>query len=174
MHPMRRAAGSAALILVLAACAAPGTGGGGTSSDTPSMGEAATSGSPSTAPQTDGDGAQRVDIGALTSDPGTFAGQEITVLARVDEVLVDGSAFVTSPSATEEGRLLVVVRPDGQVDKEPATGGMVLVDGTVVGFTPEDLQAAGIDLGREELGGFDGEFAFVADAVRDPLAEAGG
>jgi hypothetical protein len=116
--------------------------------------------------------AQRVDIGVLSADPEAFAGRDITLLARVDEVLVDDLAFVTSPSGTEEGRMLVVVAPDAPADKEMRPGAMFLLEGTVVAVTPEDLQAAGVDLDAEDLAAFDGQFAFVANAAGDPLGDS--
>jgi len=180
MHRMRRAAGVPALVLILAACAAPGTGAGGTpdqgepSSSMTLTGSSPPSSSVMASPQGEATGDDRVDLSVLTADPGSFEGQPLTILAKVDEVLVDGTAFLTSPSGTEEGRIAVIVRPDGQIDKEPTAGAVVWVDGTVAGFSAEDLQAAGIDISPGDLGGFDGEFAVIADAVRDPLASDAG
>jgi hypothetical protein len=174
MHRMHRAAGLLPVIALLAACAAPGTGTGGAGSDASSSipavestapGTTDPSGSPSEASAT-----TRVDIGVLGADPSSFMGEEITVLARVDRVLVDGLAFLTSPSATEENQMAVVVRPDAQVDKEIAEGSMVWVDGTVIGVSEDELAQAGVDVSLDELGEFSGEFAMVADAIRDPLA----
>lgn len=177
MHRMHRAAGVLALVVALAACAAPGTGAGPTDetkasgpagSSAASEASAAASGSAPAAADTGAD--DRVDMGALAADPGAVTGEQVTVLARVDRVVVDGVAFLTSPSGTEEDQLAVIVRPEAQLDKDIAEGRVVLVDGTVVGFTAEELQSAGVDIGVDELGDFDGEFAIVADAIRDPLA----
>jgi hypothetical protein len=172
MNRMRRAAGILALTALLAACAAPGTGGGATTSGSganvvpstnPSMSAAASAGAEAGA-------MTRVDIGALSDDPSAFSGEQVKVLARVDQVLVDGVAFLTSPSASEEDQIAVLVRPDAQIDKEIVEGSVVWVEGTVVGLTDQELADAGVDLSLDELGDFDGEFAIVADAIRDPLA----
>jgi hypothetical protein len=109
-------------------------------------------------------------MSALAADPGTFVGQDVTVLARVDEVVIDGGAFLTSPSGTADGQIAVIVAPDATIDKEISSGGVVWVDGTVVGFTPDDLAAAGVELSADDLGGYDGAFAIIANAIRDPLA----
>jgi hypothetical protein len=85
-------------------------------------------------------------------------------------VLVDGTAFLTSPSGTEEGQFPVVVTADAPVDKEIAVGSMLWLEGSSVALTEEDLQAAGVDVSADQLGEFDGEFVFVADLVADPLA----
>jgi hypothetical protein len=177
MQRMTRVAGVPALVLLLAACAGPGTGAGGSTSASQapgSMTPGASVGASGMAsmPAASGEAAAggRVDIGALTADPSTYEGQTVTVLARVDEVVLEDRAFLTSPSASEDGQIAVVIKPDAQVDKAPTAGSVVWVDGTVVGFTAEDLQAAGIDLSPEELGGFNGEFVLVANAIRDPLA----
>lgn len=176
MNRMRRAAGIITLTALLAACAAPGTGGGAsepsgtsaaggadTSSANPSM-SAAASGTAENGSVT------RVDIGALSADPGSFSGTQIKVLARVDQVLVDGVAFLTSPSASEDGQIAVIIRPDAQVNKDVVEGSVVWVEGTVIGLTDEELTDAGLDVTLDQLGGFDGEFAVVADAISDPLA----
>jgi hypothetical protein len=172
MNRMRRAAGILALTGLVAACAAPGTGAGGTASGTDA--DSAASANPSMSVAASDDSAAstttRVDIGALSDDPSAFSGQQIKVLARVDQVLVDGVAFLTSPSASEEGQIAVLVRPDAQVDKEFAEGSVVWVEGTVVGLTDQELSDAGLDISLDELGDFDGEFAIVADAISDPLA----
>lgn len=177
MHRMHRAPGLLGIVILLAACAAPGSGGEPTEREAatspatsdPMSGEAAPSGSASAEAETTGD--RRIDMAALAADPSAAVAREITVLARVDQVVVDGLAFLTSPSASDDGQIAVIVRPDGQVDKEIAEGRMVFVDGTVVGFTAEELETAGVGIGTEELGEFGGEFAIVADAVRDPLAD---
>jgi hypothetical protein len=172
MNRMRRAAGILALTALLAACAAPGTGGGATTSGSganvvpstnPSTSAAASAGAEAGA-------MTRVDIGALSDDPSAFSGEQVKVLARVDQVLVDGVAFLTSPSASEEDQIAVLVRPDAQIDKEIVEGSVVWVEGTVVGLTDQELADAGVNLSLDELGDFDGEFAIVADAIRDPLA----
>jgi hypothetical protein len=172
MNRMRRAAGILALTALLAACAAPGTGGGATTSGSganvvpstnPSMSAAASAGAEAGA-------MTRVDIGALSDDPSAFSGEQVKVLARVDQVLVDGVAFLTSPSASEEGQIPVLVRPDAQIDKEIVEGSVVWVEGTVVGLTDQELSDAGLDISLDELGDFDGQFAIVADAISDPLA----
>ena len=92
------------------------------------------------------------------------------MLARVDQVLVDGVAFLTSPSASDEGQIAVVVRPDAQIDKEIVEGTVMWVEGTVVGLTEQELSDAGLDVTLDQLGDFDGEFAVVADSITDPLA----
>ncbi|MDQ2688795.1 MAG: hypothetical protein M3Y29_00785 [Chloroflexota bacterium] len=182
MQRMHRAAGILPiLILALAACAAPGTGAGGAADETaPATNDdqaTASSAAPAASATTDSDddaaGPERVDIGVLADDPGSFEGEEIAVLARVDEVLVDGLAFLTSPSGTEEGQFPVVVAADAQVDKEIAVGSVLWLEGTTVAFTAEELEAAGADVALDELGAFEGEFVFVANAVSDPLASGG-
>ena len=173
MNRMRRAAGIITLTALLAACAAPGTGGGAT--EPAGTGAAdATSMNPSSSPASSGTAdsgtATRVDIGALSDDPSSFSGQPIKVLARVDQVLVDGVAFLTSPSASDEGQIAVLVRPDAQIDKEIVEGTVVWVEGTVVGLTEQELSDAGLDVTLDQLGDFDGEFAVVADSITDPLS----
>ena len=174
MHRMRRAAGIITLMAFLAACAAPGTGGGGAaasaSGTAPDLASANSSNSPAASGGTDTSGTSRVDIGVLSDDPSAFSGQQIKVLARVDQVLVDGLAFVTSPSASDEGQIVVLIRPDAQLDKDIAEGNVVWVEGTVIGLTDQELSDAGLDVTPDQLGDFDGEFAFVADAITDPLA----
>ena len=173
MNRMRRAAGIVTLTALLAACAAPGTGGGATEPAGTGATDAASmnpSSSPASTGSADGDTATRVDIGALSGDPSSFSGQSIKVLARVDQVLVDGVAFLTSPSASDEGQLAVLVRPDAQVDKEIHEGTVVWVHGTAAGLTEQELSDAGLDVTLDQLGDFDGEFAIVADSISDPLA----
>ena len=157
--------------LILAACARPGTGGGTTSSALPESSGSATASMP--AASGEATATQRVDIGALAANPDSFEGQNVTVLARVDKVLVDGTAFLTSPSASEQGQFAVVIKPDATIDKDIAEGTVVWVDGTLVGFTAEHLSDAGVDVTPEQLGGFKGEWVLVADAIRDPLANDG-
>lgn len=162
-------------LLLVAACSGPGTGAGGSDGGSVPSGSDGAASPPASAPASaeasaSADGPQRVDIGVLAADPGAFAGQEITVLARVDEALVDGAIFLTSPSGTAEDQLAVVVRPDAQIDKEPAPGTVLWVDGAVFGVSPEDLSEAGVDVSADDLGGFEGEHVVVADALRDPLA----
>ena len=157
--------------LFLAACARTGTGGGGTSSALPESSGAASPSMP--AASDEATAAQRVDIGALAADPESFEGQSLTVLARVDKVLVDGTAFLTSPSASEEGQFAVVIKPEATVDKDIVEGSVVWVDGTLVGFTAQSLSDAGLDVTPEQLSGFGGEWVLVADAIRDPLAGDG-
>lgn len=173
MNRMRRATGFLALIALLAACAAPGTGGG----PTEPAGTAAPASAHASAVPDASDGASsgtvtRVDIGTLAGDPSAFKGTYIKVLARVDRVLVDGAAFVTSPSATEEDQIPVIVMPDAQVEKDLAEGSVVWVEGTVIGLTEQELSDAGIDLPLDQLG-FDGEWVIVADRIADPLAGDG-
>jgi hypothetical protein len=159
------------LVLTLAACAAPGTGGG-------QLNETEFAGSPS-APASafpsiaSADTVQRIDIGALSGDPAMVEGERVAVLARVDEVLVEGRAFLTSPSASEEGQIPVVIGPEAQVDKEIAVGGVVWLEGSVIGLTTDELGAAGVDTSPEDLGAFEGDFVFLADTVADPLDRSG-
>ena len=173
MNRMRRAAGIVTLTALLAACAAPGTGGGATEPAGTGAADAASM-NPSSSPEASGAAetgtATRVDIGALSSDPASFTGQSIKVLARVDQVLVDGVAFLTSPSASDEDQIAVLIRPDAQVDKEIVEGTVVWVEGTVVGLTEQELSDAGLDVTLDQLGDVDGEFAIVADSISDPLA----
>lgn len=186
MHRMTRVAALPALVLLMAACSRGGTGAGGDetipslpAASTPagssmgampsSSGAAMPSASASTSVGGDETG-QRVDMSTLAADPGTYEGQDITVLARVDKVLIDGTAFITSPSGTEEDQLAVIIKPDASVEADLAEGDVVYVDGTVAGFTADDLDSSGVDVSPEDLGGFDGEFIILADGIRDPLA----
>jgi hypothetical protein len=157
--------------LLLAACARTGTGGGGTTSSPAGTEPSGSATASMPAASGEATGPQRVDIGALAADPASFEGQEITVLARVDTVLVDGTAFLTSPSASEEGQFAVVVKPDATVDKEFTEGSVVWVDGTLAGFTADDLASAGVDVTPEQLGDFSGDWVLIADAIRDPLGD---
>jgi hypothetical protein len=159
--------------LFLAACARTGTGGGGTSSSSalPASSGSATASMP--AASGEATASQRIDIGALAANPDSYEGQDVTVLARVDKVLVDGSAFLTSPSASEDGQFAVVIKPDAAVAKDPTEGSVLWVDGTLVGFTAEKLADAGIDITPEQLAGFNGEWVLIAKAIRDPLSSDG-
>jgi hypothetical protein len=171
MHRMRGAAGAVAIVTLLAACAGVGTGAGSSASP------AGTGAAPSGSAPASGEAAtadHRVDIGTLGGDPASFQGQEVKVLARIDKILVDGVAFLTSPSASEEGQLAVIVRPDAQVDKDIQEGRTVWVEGTVVGFTADELESAGVDVSPDQLGDFQGEFVIVADRIGDPLASTDG
>ena len=78
--------------LFLAACARTGTGGGGTSSSSalPESSGSATASMPAASGEATAN--ERIDIGALAANPDSYEGQDVTVLARVDKVLVDGSA----------------------------------------------------------------------------------
>ncbi len=160
-----------ALVLALAACAAPGTG-GGLSNETELAGSASApaSAAPSIASTVS---VQRVDIGALAGDPAMLEGERVAVLARVDEVLVDGLAFFTSPSASEEAQIPVVIGPEAQADKEIAVGSVVWLEGSVIGLTTDELAAAGVDISPDDLGGLEGDFVFLADTVADPLDRVG-
>jgi hypothetical protein len=183
MHRMHRALGILpVLTLALAACAAPQTGGGDASSaPDASTALASTAASASAVAGTDashgaspspgaGTGAaERIDIGVLAGDPGAVSGTEVRVLARVDEVVAEGDAFYTSPSGTEEGRLLVILAEDARVDKEIAEGSVVWVDGTVIGGTEDELGSAGAAL-TELPSGYEGDYVLLASALADPLA----
>jgi hypothetical protein len=170
MQRTRRVAAIPALVILLAACAGPGTGAGGTGGATGSPGASPTMASPGASGATS---SGRVDIGALAADPDSFEGQPLTVLARVDSVLIDGTAFLTSPSGSDEGQFAVIIKPGATVDKEPTEGAVVWVDGTLVGLTAEHLADAGVDVTPEQLSGFDGEWVLLADAIRDPLGSSG-
>src|SRR3990170_2426543 len=170
MYRMHRAVGILpVLALVAAACAPAGMGGGTTNETGASQGDTSAIPAPSAPPGSDAVDVPRVDIGVLAAEPAALEGQPVAVLARVDEVLVDGRAFLTSPSASEEGQFPVVVSGDATVGKEIATGAVVWLEGSVIALTAEDLEAAGVEVAVEELGGLDGEFVFVADTVADPL-----
>lgn len=170
MQWMRRAIGILPpLVLVLAACAAPGTGGGDTNGGTGSL-EPMASGSP--AASDDGAaGIGRVDIGDVFADPSSFAGQELTVLGRVDAVLINGTAFLTSPSAEPDG-LLVILADDATVEKDVAEKRVLWITGTVVPFTSEDLASAGASVSTDDasLADYTGEYVLVATQIGDPLA----
>jgi hypothetical protein len=185
MHRMHRAiAVLPALVLALAACSAPGSGAGGDDDQTtepmgsmPAATESApassamASGSEAPMPSGEAGTANRVDMVALAEDPSSYADQSVTVLARIDEVVVDDEAFVTSPSGTDEDQLLVVLGDDARVDKDLDDGNVVWVDGTVVAI--DDLESAGAELSGDDpqLADFDGDYAIVADGIRDPLGD---
>lgn len=168
MNRMRRAIGILPpLVLVLAACAAPGSGGGG-GDDTSDMASTSAAASASTAPS---EPAGRIDIGDLYADPAAFAGQEVTILGRVDGLVGDGGAFLTSPSGEDEG-LLVVPADDATVEKEAAQNRVLWITGIVVPFDTEALAAAGTSVGADDpaLAEYTGEYAIVATQLGDPLA----
>lgn len=186
MQRMHRALGILpVLTLAVAACAAPQTGAGDASSGPESSAAASpstsspsgtsgtdASGGASASPAPEAGSAERIDIGVLAGDPGAVAGSELRVLARVDEVLSDGQAFYTSPSGTDEGRLLVVLADDARVDKEMAQGAVLWVDGTVVGGTGEELESAGAAT-TELPSDYEGDHVLVASVLADPLAGEG-
>ena len=162
MNRMRRAIGILPLlVLVLAACAAPGSGGRDDSSDM-------ASGSASAAP---GGAVGRVDIRELYADPAAFAGQEVTILGRVDGLVEDGGAFLTSPSGEEDG-LLVVPADDATIEKEAAEHRVLWITGIVVPFDTEALAAAGTSTTADDpaLAAYAGDYAIVATELGDPLA----
>jgi hypothetical protein len=161
MNRLRRTLGVLPIAaLLLAACAAPGSGGGDTASPIPSA--------------TDGGSAApgRVDIGDLHADPAAFAGQDVRILGRVDTVLVEDAAFLTSPSGEEDG-LLVVVADGARVDKAPVARSVLWITGTVVPLTAEDLAAAGALVTTDDaaLADVSGEYAIVATELADPLTD---
>lgn len=185
MHRMHRALGILtilALAIAMAACAAPGTG-GGTSSDDPTS--ASTTGSaeanmPSASGAVPSDGAsaapgiasgdgERVSIDDLLADPSLFADREITVSENIDEVFVEGQAFLFSGTEVE-GQLLVVVTPDAPIEKEIEVDRVVTATGMVVPLTAEDLEAAGVPLDDEIIAAVEGNAVLVATAISDPLA----
>lgn len=168
MNRMRRTLGILPVAaLVLAACAAPGSGTGDSSTDPAASPAAPGASSSAAASGVPG----RVDIGDLYADPGAFAGEELTVLGRVDAIAVDGGAFLTSPSGEEDG-LLVVLAEDATVDKEIAERAVLWITGSVVPFTAEDLAAAGATVAADDAGlaGHAGGYVLVASEIGDPLA----
>lgn len=177
MQRMRRATGILlpAMVLVLAACGSPDTGGQASDGGAAAQSQAVTSqpAAPagSTAPSAGGQpgNAERVDVFTLTQDPGALAGSQIRVLARVDEVVTENETFYTSPGGGDEGRLLVVVADDATVDKEIAAGVNVFMTGTVTAVG--DLASAGVS--AQVPDDYQGEWAFVATRISDPLADAG-
>ena len=182
MHRMHRALGILtilALTIATAACAAPGTGEG--SSDDASSGSApanmpAASGAvPSDAadagPGTGGLDGERVSIDDLLADPSLFADREITVSENVEEVFVDGQAFLFTGTEVE-GQLLVVVTPDAPVEKEVEVDRVLTATGMVVPLTAQDLEAAGVPLDDEIIAAVEGNAVLVATAISDPLGGA--
>lgn len=169
MHRMTRVATLMALVLLLAACTGSGVGLGGS----PAPSTAASSGDASAMPSATADAGEdspdRVDMSTLAADPGSYLGQEIRVLARIDEVVSDGGAFLTSPSGTADGQLAVIIMPDATVGAEIAQRDVVWVEGTVVGVSAEDLHDAGVDLTPADLGGYTGEYAIIASDISDPF-----
>jgi hypothetical protein len=166
MNRMRRAIGILPpLVLVLAACAAPGTGGGDDSSDMATTSAAASASTASSG------ATGRVDIGDLYADPAAFAGQEVTILGRVDGLVGDRGAFLTSPSGEDEG-LLVVPADDATVEKEAAQNRVLWITGIVVPFDSEALAAAWTSVGVDDpaLAEYTGDYAVVATELGDPLA----
>lgn len=163
MNHIRRTFGVLPVVaLVLAACAAPGTGGGDTQSPIPSA---------SVTDDGTTDGVDRINIGDVYADPASFAGQTVRILGRVDSLLVEDAAFLTSPSGEEDG-LLVVVSQDASVDKAPAERGVVWITGTVVPMTADDLATAGALVSADDPAVADvtGEYAIVASELGDPFA----
>lgn len=175
MDRMHRAVGILpVLALVAAACAPAGMGGGTTNESGAPEGDTSAIPAPSASIGSEADPTQRVDIGVVAEEPAALEGQPIAVLTRVDDVLVDGRAFLTSPSASEEGQFPVVFSGDAKIGKEIAVGAVLWVEGSVVALIADDLEAAGAEISPEELGGLDGEFVFVADTVADPLQRTTG
>ena len=80
----------------------------------------------------------------LYEDLSAYAGQEVTLLAEVAEVVSPRAFTVTAPDDAEVGEVLVVATPDAG-DVEPEAGGQVLV-----AATPVDAFDAGVVV--EELG----------------------
>jgi hypothetical protein len=161
MNRLRRTLGVLPVAaLLLAACAAPGPGGGDPASPIPSA--------------TDGGSAVpgRIDIGDLYADPAAFAGQEVRILGRVDTVLVEDAAFLTSPSGEENG-LLVAIADDARVDKSPVARSVLWITGTVVPLTADDLAAAGALVSADDaaIADVSGEYALVATELGDPLTD---
>jgi len=147
--------------LLLAACAAPGSGGGDTASPS------------SSAPASDdgADAVARVDIGDLYADPAAFEGQQVRILGRVDSVLVDDAAFLTSPNGEADG-LLVVAAQDATIDKSPAERSVLWITGTVVPLTTDALATAGAVVAADDaaLADVASDYAIVATELSDPLA----
>jgi hypothetical protein len=161
------------LAFLIAACAAPETGGQASDAATsPSTAASADATSDASAPASPTDDAEagptRVDLSALAADPSAFTGGELRILARVDEVTEEDASFLTSPSASEEGQILVVLADDAELSKTLEVGSVVWVDGTLVGATSEELESAGA-AATELPDGYAGEYAMVASAVTDPL-----
>jgi len=166
MDHIRRTLGVIPVVaLLLAACAAPGSGGGDAASPSPSA--------PASASASDdvADAVARVDIGDLYADPAAFEGQQVRILGRVDSVLVDDAAFLTSPNGEADG-LLVVAAQDATVDKSPAARSVLWITGTVVPLTADDLAAAGAVVAADDaaLADVAGDYAIVASELKDPLA----
>lgn len=163
MNHIRRSFGVLPVIaLVLAACAAPGTGGGDSQSPIPSA---------SVADDGSTDDIARVDIGDLYADPAPYAGETVRILGRVDSLLVEDAAFLTSPSGEQDG-LLVVVSEDASVDKTPAERSVLWITGTVVPMTADDLATAGalVSVDDPALADVTAEYVIVASELGDPLA----
>lgn len=166
------------LAFLIAACAAPETGGQAsdvaaspsTAASAGATTDASTDASAAASPADEATGPTRVDLSALATDPSAFTGGELRILARVDEVTADDTSFLTSPSASEEGQILVVLADDADLGKSLEVGSVVWVDGSVVGATSEELESAGA-AATELPDGYEGEYAIVASAVTDPLGD---
>lgn len=180
MHRMHRALGILtilALATVTAACAAPGIGEG--SSHDASSGSAAASmplasgavpsGAASASSEAGGADGERVSIDDLLADASLFADREIRVSENVEEVFVEGQAFLFTGTEVE-GQLLVVVTPDAPVEKEIEVDRVVTATGMVVPLTAEDLEAAGVPIDDEIIAAVEGNAVLVATAISDPLA----
>lgn len=169
MPRMRRALGILPLTALLLAACARGTGAGADDGSAASGSTAAAASATAAASTGATATVGRTDIGEVVGDPAAYEGQEITILGRVDAVLADGQAFTTSPSG-DENDILVVVAAGANVEKDISERAVVFVTGTVVPFTGDDLAAIGATLGVDELADYQGDYAIVATAVRDPLS----
>jgi hypothetical protein len=187
MNRMRRALGIVPVVaLVLAACAGQGTGSGATEDDAampsgshamasstgPAASEAATTPAASADESAAAAGDDRVAIDDVLADPAAFEDQEITISENVDEVFLDGAAFLFSGTEVE-GQLLVVATPETTVNEQPEANRVITVTGTLVPFTAEDLEAAGAAIAIDDaaLGDFSGNAALVAAETNNPLGQ---
>ena len=104
---------------------------------------------------------------AFFEDLPAYAGQEVTLLAEVAEVVSPRAFTVTAPDDAEVGQVLVVATSDAG-DTEPEAGSQVLVAATPVdsfeaGVVVEEL---GLEVDAAELEEWDEQTFLVAEVLQ--------
>lgn len=104
---------------------------------------------------------------AFFEDLPAYAGQEVTLLAEVAEVVSPRAFTVTAPDDAEVGQVLVVATSDAG-DTEPEAGSQVLVAATPVdsfeaGVVVEEL---GLEVDAAELAEWDEQTFLVAEVLQ--------
>ena len=103
----------------------------------------------------------------LYEDLSAYAGQEVTLLAEVAEVVSPRAFTVTAPDDAEVGQVLVVATSDAG-DTEPEAGSQVLVAATPVdsfeaGVVVEELE---LEVDAAELAEWDEQTFLVAEVLQ--------